>query len=264
MEDLKRRLRDAAAAHEPDRDAMLARVRHGMSRSARPNRRATGPLSWPRVTVATLASAAALVAGGYAIATTVHTGGPGREVAAVPAAPSPPPTSGHASPPSTPPTSGHAPTPSTPPTSGHASPPSTPPHRQDGPLRSDISIDSHTNAYWAQSNITLQTGVPLGTLTLEVRIVQTGGVASTGAWRTLPAGDFTLTTTNEGDALRYRWTLKPGRTVLPGKHVFAVQYNHASGPRAATADTYTATATTAKGQRYTVTGRCCAAPSASG
>ncbi|MFD9484776.1 hypothetical protein [Streptomyces sp. NPDC059991] len=237
MEDLKRRLRDAAAAHEPDRDAMLARVRHGMSPRPRPQRRATGPLSWPRVTLATLASTAALVAGGYVIATTVGTSGPGREVATAPAAPSPPSTADGAL---------------------------TPSRTQDGPLRSDGSVDPHANAYWAQSNITLRTGAPLGTLTLEVRIVQTGGVASTGAWRTLPAGDFTLTTTDEGGTLTYRWTLKPGRTVPPGQHIFAVQYNHAPGSRVATADAYTAKATTTKGQQYTVTGTFRAAAGAAG
>ncbi|MFK8907764.1 hypothetical protein ACJA3G_12065, partial [Streptomyces sp. YS-3] len=94
MEDLKRRLRDAAAAHEPDRDRMLSRVHQGIA--PRPRRRAAGPLSWPRVTLATVASTAALVAGGFAIAATVHGGGPGREVASVPAAPSPPSTADRA------------------------------------------------------------------------------------------------------------------------------------------------------------------------
>ncbi|MEU9303854.1 hypothetical protein [Streptomyces sp. NPDC048269] len=221
MEDLKRRLRDAAAAHAPDRDQMLERVRHGMSRTPGPDRRADRPLSWPRVTLATLASTAALVAGGYTIATTVHTNNPGRAAATAPAAPPPP---------------------------------SAPPRTQDGPLRSDGSVDPHLNAYWSQSNITLQAGAPLDALTLEVRIAQTGGVASTGAWRTLPEGDFTLTTIDEGGALIYRWTLKPGRTVPPGQHVFAVQYNHAPGSRAATGDAYAATATTTRGQQHIVTG----------
>ncbi len=233
MEDLKRRLQDAAAAHAPDRDGMLERVRHGMSRTTRPDRRAAGPLSWPRVTLAALATTAALVAGGYTIATVVHTNDPGRAAATTPVAPPPPPTADG------------APTPST---------PSAPARTQDGPLRSDGAVDPHLNAYWSQSNITLQTGAPLDALTLEVRIAQTGGVASTGAWRTLPEGDFTLTTTDEGGTLTYRWTLKPGRTVPVGQHVFAVQYNHAPGSRAATGDAYTATATTTTGQPHTVTG----------
>jgi hypothetical protein len=42
----------------------------------------------------------------------------------------------------------------------------------------------------------------------------------------------------------YRWTLKPGRTVPAGKHVFAGQYNHAEGARDAGGDTYRAEART--------------------
>ncbi|MFG2988354.1 hypothetical protein ACGFZK_03435 [Streptomyces sp. NPDC048257] len=233
MQDLKRRLRDAAAAHEPDRDGMLERVRHGMSSTPRPGRRAARPLSWPRVTLVTLASTAALVAGGYTIATTVHTNNSGRAAATTPAEPAPPSAADGALTPSAPP---------------------VPPRTQDGPLRSDGAVDPHVNAYWSQSDITLQTGAPLDALTLEVRIAQTGGVVSTGAWRTLPEGDFTLTTTDEGGTLTYRWTLKPGRTIPPGQHVFAVQYNHAAGSRPATADAYTATAATRTGQQLTVTG----------
>ncbi|MFK8908515.1 hypothetical protein ACJA3G_15935, partial [Streptomyces sp. YS-3] len=138
--------------------------------------------------------------------------------------------------------------------------PAAPPRSQNGPLRSEGVVDPHANAYWAQSNVTFHTGVSLGALTMEVRIAQTGGVASTGAWRTLPAQDFTLTTVDGKGALIYRWTLKPGRTVPPGQHVFAVQYNHAPGPRAVTADVFTASATTSKGQPYTVTGKFRPAP----
>ncbi|MFD3545813.1 hypothetical protein ACFWUW_09335 [Streptomyces sp. NPDC058655] len=232
--------------HEPDRDGMLARVRHGVSRHSRPDRRAARPLSWPRVTLATLASTAALLTAGYTIATTVHTSGPRQDAATSPAAPAPLPTTDGALTPSVP------------------AVPAAPPRTQDGPLRSDGVVDPHSNAYWSQSNITLQTGAPLDALTLEVRIVQTGGVASTGAWRTLPEGDFTLTTTDEDGILVYRWTLTPGRTVPPGQHVFAVQYNHAPGRRAATADTYAVTATTAKGQRHTLTGTFRPAPSTPG
>ncbi|MEV6548618.1 hypothetical protein AB0M57_07875 [Streptomyces sp. NPDC051597] len=266
MEDLKRRLREAAAAHEPDREGMLSRVHQGISHSPRPRRRAAAPLSWPRVTLATVASTAALVAGGFAIAATVHGGGSGREVATVPAAPSHPSAKGRAPDPSHPSATDRAPDPSHPSATDRAPDPSppagAPPRSQDGPLRSEGAVDPHSNAFWAQSNLTFHTGVPLRALTVEVRIAQTGGVASTGAWRTLPTDDFTLTTVDKGGALTYRWTLKPGRTVPPGRHVFAVQYNHAQGPRAATADVYTASATTAEGQRYTVAGRFRAAPRA--
>ncbi|MFD8982938.1 hypothetical protein [Streptomyces sp. NPDC059564] len=99
-------------------------------------------------------------------------------------------------------------------------------------------MDAGSNTYWAQSNITLKTTQPLTTLTMELRITQTGGVQSTGSWRTLPAEDFTVTVQQEGGAVVYRWILKPGRTVPAGQHVFAGQYNHAAGEREAAHDGY--------------------------
>ncbi|GAA1578843.1 hypothetical protein [Streptomyces globosus] len=232
MEELKRRLREAAAAHEPDREGMLRRVRQGIAADARPHparrpaRRPAGTLSWPRVALAALATTAVLLAGGYAVVRTAPSGTDGRAPAAAPPTPSPP-------------VDGSAPAPRTP----------------DGPLRAGGAVDPGGNPYWSQSSVTLRAGAPLGALSLEVRIAQTGGVAPTGAWRTLPEGDFTLATADGDDgAVVYRWTLKPGRTVPPGEHVFAVQYNHSRGPRTVAADTYTATAATAEGRPYTVTG----------
>ncbi|MER7399760.1 hypothetical protein ABT381_30110, partial [Streptomyces sp. NPDC000151] len=134
---------------------------------------------------------------------------------------------------------------SAPPTHSPPPAPSTPPRglrTEDGPLWSDGSVDPHSNTYWAQSNVTLKTTAPLTSLTVELRIARTGGVTSTGAWRTLPEGDFTFRTDTEDGFLVYRWRLKRGRTVPAGTHVFAGQYDHARGGRDAGADTYTASA----------------------
>ncbi|WP_405496494.1 hypothetical protein [Streptomyces sp. NBC_00096] len=73
---------------------------------------------------------------------------------------------------------------------------------------------------------------------MELRIALTEGVRDTGGWRTRPAADFDLSTRQEGHFLVYRWTLKPGRAVPPGEHVFAGQYDHAAGGRDAKDDTY--------------------------
>ncbi|MFJ5546141.1 hypothetical protein [Streptomyces sp. NPDC093225] len=238
MEDLQARLRDAARAHHPDRARMRARVERGV-RDAVP-RGAAGrrhhPVSWPRIGLAALATATALVIGGVAAHTLVHENGTAhgvaaRKVATGPAVPRP-----------------GRPTPATPRAGIPGPTPSS------GPLRSRGAVDPHSNAYWAQSDITLTTGAPLTALTLEVRIDQTGGVASTGAWRTLPEADFTLVTQRRPDAVVYRWTLKPGRTVPAGEHVFAVQYDHARGTRRTAADGYTATARTTDGTGHTVSG----------
>lgn len=123
------------------------------------------------------------------------------------------------------------------------------------PLRAEGVVDPHSNRFWAQSDITLTAPRPLTALTVELRVAQTGGVASTGHWRTLPEEDFTVSVREDRDgALRYTWTLKPGRGAPAGRHVFAAQYNHAEGTRAATGDRYTITATGQDGERTTVSG----------
>ncbi|MFJ2932178.1 hypothetical protein ACIO8G_05380 [Streptomyces sp. NPDC087219] len=120
--------------------------------------------------------------------------------------------------------------------------------------RATATIDPGSNRWWAQSDLRLATDTPVGGLTVELRIVRTPGVVSTGHWRTRPADDFTVTVTEEGRELVYRWTLKPGRTVPPGPHAFAGQYNHAEGSRDASADTYTVVLTGADGGRTTLRG----------
>ncbi|WP_406064483.1 hypothetical protein OG462_36465 [Streptomyces sp. NBC_01077] len=116
------------------------------------------------------------------------------------------------------------------------------------------TIDPGSNRWWAQNDLGLTTDTPVTGLTVELRIVRTAGVVSTGHWRTRPAEDFTVTVTEEGRDLVYRWTLKPGRTVPPGPHVFAGQYNHAEGVRDASADTYTVVLTGTDGGRSTLRG----------
>ncbi|WP_327165363.1 hypothetical protein [Streptomyces zaomyceticus] len=120
--------------------------------------------------------------------------------------------------------------------------------------RASGTVDPGSNRWWAQSDLALTTDEPVTGLTVELRIVRTPGVVSTGHWRTRPAEDFTVTVTPEGRALVYRWTLKPGRTVPPGPHVFAGQYNHAEGVRDASADSYTVVLTGADGGRSTLGG----------
>jgi hypothetical protein len=231
MDPLHELLREEAGAYRPDRARMRARVRHGISAGAEgaPGRvrvRASGT-SWPRIALVAVVSTAVLLAGVRAVTSLVREDGPAREVATVPLPPPPDPDAAA-------------------PSSPDAAPSS-------GPLRSEGAVDPHSNAYWAQSNVTLTTREPLTALVLEVRIAQTGGVRETGSWRTRPAADFTVATREEGGALVYRWTLKEGRTVPAGRHVFAAQYDHAVGARDAGGDTYTATAAAAGGE-HTVRG----------
>ncbi|MEU0668184.1 hypothetical protein ABZ508_17970 [Streptomyces lavendulocolor] len=122
------------------------------------------------------------------------------------------------------------------------------------PLHAEGAVDRHSNEFWAQSNITVTAPRPLTALTVDLRVAQTGGVAGTGHWRTRPAEDFTVSVREEDGALRYTWTLKPGRTAPAGRHVFAGQYNHAEGARSAGADRFTVTATDDSGERTTKSG----------
>ncbi len=86
-----------------------------------------------------------------------------------------------------------------------------------------------------------------------MKVVDTGGVTSTGAWRSAPENDFELTVAKRDGFLVYTWVLKDGREVPRGDWVFAGQYNHARGGRDAKNDTYTVTAEAA-GKQLAVTG----------
>ncbi|MEV7442535.1 hypothetical protein AB0O22_15455 [Streptomyces sp. NPDC091204] len=260
-EELTGRLRTAAEAHQPDRARILARVERGMSVAAARHREPSGARPWPRVALASLAAAGILAGGGFAVAAIVQSPPARPDISATPAAPSAPSAPSVPSAPWTPHATPPAPTTGGPTVPDHSSPTSPSPeasgatgsaqpgsaHVQDGPLSSAGSVDASSNTYWAQSNISLKTTQPLTALTLELRITQTGGVQSTGSWRTLPADDFTVTVQHEGGAVVYRWILKPGRTVPAGQHVFASQYNHAAGEREAKQDGYRVDATGPRG-----------------
>ncbi|KAA6212568.1 hypothetical protein CP973_24630 [Streptomyces albofaciens JCM 4342] len=228
-ENLRERLREAARAHEPDRARMLARVERGMADSAdtgtERRRRPARARPWSRTALAAAAAVGALVAGGYAVTTAVRGPEPPEKVTVRPLPPAGP---------------GEQQRPASP--SAPAGPDGGAPRTEDGPLWSDGLVDPHSNAYWAQSNVTVQTKRPLTALTVELRIAQTGGVHDTGNWSTLPPADFTVSVGERDGVLVYRWTLKAGRTVPAGRHVFAGQYNHAQGGRDAKDDAYTATA----------------------
>ncbi|WP_228975924.1 hypothetical protein [Streptomyces sp. DH12] len=222
MDELQRALKEAARSHRPDRARMLARVERGMAAQppVRAPRRPPGP-RWARIAAATAAVAAVVAAGGLTARAVLHED-PAPAPVAVPAPDDP------VSPPA-----------------GRAA---------DGFLRGAAVVDPHSNRYWAQSNITFSTATALRELTVELRVARTGGVAPTGNWRTLPADDFAVSTREEAGALVFTWTLRPGRGVPAGQHVFAAQYNHAEGGRDARGDRYTVTATSTGGARAAVTG----------
>ncbi|MFD5591452.1 hypothetical protein [Streptomyces griseorubiginosus] len=251
--ELRARLRDAAGQHEPDRERILARVERGMAEQGRADHRATRPpvYGWVRVAGATAAVACVLGFGGYAVASAVKDEPTAQKSVAATGTPSPSPDAT-----SRPPAPPADPTPRATPTHGTNRPTGTPSRTpeaspqvpasgaEDGPLSSSGSLDAHSNEFWAQSNVTVRTSAPLTALTVEVRIAQTGGVTSTGAWRSLPEADYTFTVAEKDGFLVYTWVLKEGRTVPVGEWVFAGQYNRGRADRDAKGDSYTATAVT--------------------
>ncbi|MEU1572009.1 hypothetical protein ABZ519_12795 [Streptomyces collinus] len=253
-EELRARLHEAAGAHEPDRERMLARVERGMAGPAVSGHRATRPpvFGWMRVAGATAAVAGVLAVGGYAVASAVKDEtAPRQQEVATSATPTPSPEATSSAPAPPPPVE---PAPSRSPERRESSPPpsktpSAPAAErpsaagtQDGPLWSDGSVDPHSNDFWAQSNVTLKTREQLTALTVRLKVAQTGGVSDAGAWRSLPETDFTLAVAEEDGFLVYTWTLKGGRTVPAGEWVFAGQFDHARGGRDAGGDRYSVTA----------------------
>ncbi|MET9382354.1 hypothetical protein ABZY09_15045 [Streptomyces sp. NPDC002928] len=263
-DELRARLHEAAEAHEPDRARILARIERGMAGPERSDHRATRPTlwSWVRIVSATAAVAGMLAVGGYAVASAVKDDTPPQQAVAVSPTPagSPDATSRPpASPRSTPSSGGThhsgksstSPSPTAPKSTPSASASVLPPAdgSEDGPLWSDGSVDPHSNDFWAQSNITFKTSAQLTSLTVQLKVAQTGGVSSTGAWRSLPEDDFTLTVDEQNGFLVYTWVLKEGRTAAAGEWVFAGQYDHDRGGRDAKDDSYTITATASGRER---------------
>ncbi|MBC2901781.1 hypothetical protein [Streptomyces cupreus] len=251
-DELRARLHEAAEAHEPNRERILARIERGMAEQTRPDHRATRPpvFGWVRVVSATAAVAGVLAIGGYAVASAVKEDTPQQTVATSPTptpspdatsrAPVPPAPPADPTPEATPESREPSSSPSTPQPTPTAKPPAA--GEEDGPLWSDGSVDPHSNEFWAQSNVTLKTQEQLTELTVELKVAQTGGVTSAGAWRSLPEDDFELTVGERDGFLVYTWVLKEGRTVPAGEWVFAGQYDHGRGGRDAQADGYAATA----------------------
>ncbi|MFF9896268.1 hypothetical protein [Streptomyces longispororuber] len=268
--------RDGERPRRPERERTPVRGERGAA-AARQGDPASRPwwergrrqgASWLRVAGAAAAVAGVLTAGGYGLATAVRGDDPApgtRTVATSPTAPAPTPPPVPTSPPAaSAPTSppgerdgkregtprpprrtaaGGAPSttpPEDPPASARPPASAGPPPASPGAglVRADGRINPGSNPYWSQSDLTVRATKPLTALTVELRVARAGEVADTGNWRTLPAEDFDVLVAERDGFLVYRWTLRPGRTVPAGRHVFAGQYNHPDGGRDAGDDTY--------------------------
>jgi hypothetical protein len=256
-------LRAEAAAHRPDRDAMLDRITtaairdtgHGRRRAVLP-----GARRGPRVRMAAVIAAAAVVFGGGGVGTWALAGADDRDEAAP--APSTAPATTAASPVATDPVSVEPSTPATtrPPTSRPTpgrttSAPAPSPSLtkgqpgftrvSQGPLWSDGSIDPDSGDTQGSSIVTLKTTEELTALEVVIRVARTDGLISRGGTKQAPGGSVSTAVIEEPGAFLYRFTLSPADTLAPGTYTFTAKYTHPSGGRNAGGDTYQAIASTA-------------------
>ncbi|WP_084955611.1 hypothetical protein [Thermoactinospora rubra] len=223
---LRELLQEEAARHEPRRERMLARIENGMAASSGDRR----PRPRRRLAVLPALAVAAVIALAWWLVT------PARSPAPDPAA-----AVRHSTPSTRPPSPEPTPTPTGPrPTTERADvevsrrPEPTP---KPG-VRAKALVDPHSNPYWAQNNLVLTFAEPVRELKVTVRVARTPGVTPAGQWVALPAEDFETGVEEQRGTLVYRWVLKPGRTVWPGSHTFAVQYNRRPGDPGGRDDSY--------------------------
>ncbi|MEU8663617.1 hypothetical protein AB0C31_44035, partial [Actinoplanes philippinensis] len=253
-------LRAEAAAHEPDRDAMLDRITMAAMHDTGTGRRRAhvpGARRGPRVRMAAVVAAVVTVFGGGGVGTWALAGSDDRDEA-VPA-PSIAPATTTATPvvtdpvsiePSTP---GATTTPAKPPASRpapsrtSAAPSPTPAKGQpgftrvsQGPLWSDGSVDPDSGDTQGASIVTLKTTEELTALEVVIRVARTEGLVSRGGTKQAPGGSVSTTVAEEPGAFLYRFTLSSADRLAPGTYTFTAKYAYPSGGRNAGGDTYEA------------------------
>ncbi|MFI1992257.1 hypothetical protein [Actinoplanes sp. NPDC020271] len=266
---LRSALRAEASLHQPDREAMLARITSSAMTAPAPARRRSAKLR-----LALVAGLVALFGGGGFAAQWALAGDSGKQDAIPPvvtttpatteptatATPTHPTSPAVSAKPSTvkPSRTGEATAPttapatSTPPAPVQGAPGNT--RVQQGPLWSDGSIDPGSGDTQGASVITLKTTEKLTELKVTVRVAKTPGLTSRGATKSVPGASVTTGVTEPAGALLYTFTLAPADEVAPGTYTFTAKYSHEAGGRDAGGDTYEAVATTAAGQSLDVYG----------
>jgi hypothetical protein len=233
-------LRAEAAAHQPDRAAILARIERGQAtahptlaaRTGRP--RAAVRMAGIGMTVLAVLGLSVAVTWAAVGTDVLRKSSHGPMIAPAPANGTPeavqsPVTAGR------PQSAPHSPrSPAASPTAKGA---------EQSFVRSSGAINTHSNDNWTQADLTVVTSDTVTALDVTVRIARTPNLASTGAWSTILAEFLVTGTEQQPDAVVYHFTLKPGVTLSPATYVFAVQYNHATG-RDPSHDTYHLTAST--------------------
>ncbi|BCJ43816.1 hypothetical protein GCM10010168_91410 [Actinoplanes ianthinogenes] len=240
-DELRAVLRAEAAAHTPDRVAILSRVTETAMRTEAARGRG------PRIRIAGAAVAVAAVVGGGGFAQWALAG-MGDERPTLP----PPPAVTASVAPAVTETAEPAPapslslSPSRPSSSRRPTRSKTPSAPPAGALWSDGSVDVGGKTQ-ASSVVTIKTTERLTALTVTIRLVRTDRLAGRGGSQQVPGASVNSAVIEEADALVYRFTLSSGDTLEPGTYTFFARYTYAEGGRDAGADTYAATATSANG-----------------
>ncbi|BCJ42115.1 hypothetical protein GCM10010168_65070 [Actinoplanes ianthinogenes] len=279
---LRSLLHAEAAAHRPDREAMLARITSTAINDPAPARQRGS-----RLRLAVVGALVALFGGGGFAAQWALAGQTDNDQAipsvSTPATPSATPstsgmsTSPPANGPSTKPATA-APIRSTTPTGAPATPTATgtgpgaatgtpvdpdpaltkgqPGYTrvEQGPLWSDGSIDPASGDTQGAGVITLKSTEKLTALTVTVRVAKTPGLTSRGGTKSVPGASVSTDVTERSEALLYTFTLASADEIAPGTYTFTAKYSYPAGGRNAGGDTYEAVATTAGGQSLDVYG----------
>jgi hypothetical protein len=251
--ELRAALRAEAAAHRPDREAMLDRI----TETAMRNRPARRPAPRIRIAGAAVAVAAVLGGGGFAQWAMAGDGEPGPGPA-----PSPSPSVTVTAPPSPAPSA----TPTTPESSSATSIKASPSRRKSKSAPPSSAAPGENTALWSDGSVapdgdaqgssvvTIRTTERLTALEVTIRVARTPELVSRGGSQQVPGASVTSTETEEADALVYRFVLSSGDTMEPGTYTFSARYRYAEGGRDARGDAYRAVATTGDGTPLTITG----------
>lgn len=115
-----------------------------------------------------------------------------------------------------------------------------------GPVTATGALDSHSNQFWTQEDVTVTATHAIKALRVTVTVSGGATVQSTGSWTTIlpPYIDSSVAATSSG--LTYEFTLKPGQTLQPGSYAFGFQFDRPNG-HAFSLDAYSVTATAVDG-----------------
>jgi hypothetical protein len=116
------------------------------------------------------------------------------------------------------------------------------PSASPGPVTATGTLDSHSNQYWTQEDLTVTTTHAIRALRVTVTVSGGATVQSTGSWTTILPQDIDSSVDPTASGLTYLFTLKPGQTLQPGSYAFGFQFNRPSG-HAFGLDTYSVSAT---------------------